>query len=140
MQFSTFFANNIALFIALFVVLFVIAIYEIKNKGKSGNKISPIMLAQMVNNGALLIDIRTNQEFKSGFIAGAKNIPNQNFSENPDQIKKLIDKKLPIILYDQTGFTVSKITQMLIDQKANQVFYLQGGLDSWKNENLPLVK
>jgi rhodanese-related sulfurtransferase len=43
---------------------------------------------QLVADGAQIIDVRSAEEFKSGHIAGAKNIPLQTLSKNLNKIHK----------------------------------------------------
>ena len=52
-----------------------------------------------VKNGAVIVDVRTAQEFKVKHIAGAINIPIDSISKNGINIPK----KREIVLYCQTG-------------------------------------
>jgi len=55
----------------------------------------------MIENGALLIDVRTAEEFTDGHIDKALNIP----YENVDALVKAIgnDKTRPVVLYCRSG-------------------------------------
>ncbi len=78
--------------------------------------------AQMMDNGAVIIDVRTPGEFKSGHIPGSKNIPLQNLAA---QISKL-DKKKPIITCCASGMRSGSAKAML---KAKGFEVYNGG--SW---------
>ena len=47
----------------------------------------------MIDEGALIIDVRTPLEFKNGHMQGSKNIPLDTLSSKIDDLKKL-NKKL----------------------------------------------
>lgn len=54
----------------------------------------------LVKNGALILDVRNQDEFKSGHIKGAMNIPINSLQQN---IGKLKDKNQPIITCCASG-------------------------------------
>jgi len=54
----------------------------------------------MLENGAVVIDVRTPEEFQGGHVAGAKNIPLQTIQSKVNDIKKL---KKPIVLCCASG-------------------------------------
>ena len=45
-------------------------------------------LAELVNNGAQIIDVRTKAEFQQGHIKGSVNIPLQSLQNNLTKLKK----------------------------------------------------
>lgn len=49
---------------------------------------------ELINNGAIIIDVRTPQEFKSGHAKGSKNIPLQSLSKS---ISKLKNKEVILV-------------------------------------------
>jgi phage shock protein E len=42
---------------------------------------------QLVKDGAVVVDVRSPQEFKSGHVPGSKNIPLGNLSSKVDELK-----------------------------------------------------
>ena len=44
--------------------------------------------ADLIQNGAIIIDVRTSGEFKSGHIQGSKNIPLDSINSHVNAIKK----------------------------------------------------
>ncbi len=69
-------------------------------------------LEEVLKRGAVLIDVRTRQEFKDGHIHGALNIP---LAQIPKQIKKIKLKKKPIIVYCRSGARAASATTFLKD-------------------------
>lgn len=88
--------------------------------------------------GAQLIDVRTPEEVQEGYIAGAKNINfyDENFAE---QVKTL-HKNQPVFLYCRSGGRSGKASQMLLEAGFTQVYDLQGGMNAWSSENMPIQK
>jgi rhodanese-related sulfurtransferase len=57
-------------------------------------------LSGIIQSGAMIIDVRTAQEFKTGAIKGAKNVPLHLLDNNLKLLKKS-DK--PVIAYCRSG-------------------------------------
>jgi rhodanese-related sulfurtransferase len=64
----------------------------------------------LLSNGAVILDVRTTTEFKTGHIAGSINIPLEQLSKNISKIKK--DK--PIITCCASGVRSSIARSVLI--------------------------
>lgn len=75
----------------------------------------------------VLVDVRTPQEFASGHIAGAVNIPLQ---ELPRQLDSL-PKDQPVVLYCRSGARSSTAAQMLARAGFTEIYDL-GGIISWQ--------
>jgi rhodanese-related sulfurtransferase len=83
----------------------------------------------------LLVDVRTAEEFRTGHIAGAKNIALQNL---PQQMAGL-PKEKPIVVYCRSGARSSNARQMLTKAGLNNVHDL-GGLTQWQAQGLPTTR
>jgi rhodanese-related sulfurtransferase len=68
---------------------------------------------EKVKNGALLLDVRTPEEFREGHIAGAKNIPVQQLAQRLDELGP---KSRPIVVYCRSGARSSAAAQFLKNQ------------------------
>lgn len=64
----------------------------------------------LVENGAIIIDVRTRGEFNSGHIPGSENIP---LSEIPKSIKQLKKWNKPIILVCASGMRSASAKSLL---------------------------
>jgi rhodanese-related sulfurtransferase len=62
--------------------------------------IKTIDYAQLVNEGAIILDVRTKGEYGSGHIRGSINIPVEQLHKN---LTKFKDKKRPIITCCESG-------------------------------------
>ena len=85
-------------------------------------------LQNKIKQGAILLDVRSKQEYDEGHIQGAINIPEYEVSR---QIEKIIpDKKQLIVVYCQSGGR-SKNVFLIMQQKGyNNIYHLYGGLDN----------
>ena len=80
---------------------------------------------ELIANGAILIDVRTPEEYSNGKPANSKNIPLDKIGGKIDKIKKL---NKPIVLCCQSGMRSGRATSML---KRQGVEAYNGG--GWHN-------
>jgi len=80
-------------------------------------------------NNAILVDVRTQDEYNSGYIENSLNIDylSNDFSEN---IEKL-DKNIPIILYCRSGRRSSMSANKLSKLGFKEIYNLDGGILKW---------
>lgn len=84
-------------------------------------------LKNKVAQGAILIDVRSNQEYREGHLQGAINIPDFEIS---NRIQKEIPKKNQlIVLYCQYGGRSKKTMNLMKRIGYTNVYNLYGGLD-----------
>ena len=82
----------------------------------------------------LVIDVRTPEEYASGHIPGAVNIP---FDQVADRISEL-DSPHGVALYCMVGPRARKGESALLDAGYETVFHLDGGLAAWQAAGLPV--
>ena len=80
-------------------------------------------------NNAILVDVRTQDEYNSGYIENSLNIDylSNDFSGN---IEKL-DKNIPIILYCRSGRRSSMSANKLSKLGFKEIYNLDGGILKW---------
>ena len=84
-------------------------------------------LKNKVSQGAILIDVRSNQEYREGHLQGAINIPD---FEMANRIQREIPKKnQSIILYCQYGGRSKSASLIMKKLGYTNVYNLYGGLD-----------
>ncbi len=79
--------------------------------------------------GYLILDVRTEEEYKEGHIPNAINIPNEIISENTTTI--LNDKEQIILVYCRSGRRSKEASEKLIKLGYNNIYDF-GGLNTWK--------
>lgn len=91
--------NNDTIIIVIAVVLIGFGILRMKLFGSAGVA-STERLKQLIDDGALVVDVRTPGEFAAGHVEGAVNIP---LDEIVDRTEELGDGTTPVILYCNSG-------------------------------------
>jgi rhodanese-related sulfurtransferase len=81
----------------------------------------------LVQKGAVLVDVRTPEEFAAGHIAGALNIPVQELDARKGELPK--DKDL--VLYCRSGARSARGREMLLAAGYQKVHNL-GAMSNWK--------
>ena len=131
---TAFIYNNIVLFSAFIILGLLIINHEIKSHFSPTKNINCDDLISVMNNSkALLIDMRNAEEFKAGHIVGAKNYSLDDLA-NLDV--SLADDA--IITYANDEKAAIQAADLILKQGAKEVFYLEGGLSSWIDNNMPL--
>lgn len=125
---------------ALFAVLITLVILNELREHLAGIKrLKCQEVTNFINHqDAIIVDLRSTNDFTQGHILGAINIPSAELSNKMEQLTA--HKERPVILVCNLGQTAGGIGQQLQKQGFSQVFCLQGGIASWRNDNLPLVK
>jgi rhodanese-related sulfurtransferase len=122
----------------LVLALIVVAGYELRQRAASAFAVAPNEAIRLVNGVAVLVDLRSANQFKDGHIAGAKNLPGDQIAADPKALERLAAKT--VVLYCDDGMTTAAAQRTLARAGAKSVFSLRGGLGAWKQENLPVVK
>ncbi len=84
-----------------------------------------------------LVDVRTPEEFKTGYINGAVNM-NAYDADFLQQLQRL-DKDQPVMVYCKVGGRSSKAVEALVKMGFKEVYELSGGILLWESSDLPLV-
>ena len=94
---------------------------------------------QLINREkAVVVDVGEIEEFSSGHVGGAKNVPfNQLEDKLPGAVK---NKTLPLILVCPTGARANRAVAVAKKLGYEQAQALSGGLKAWKEANLPVEK
>ena len=117
------------------VILFLIFIFSCEQLNPSEiNFISDSDLIEMQEIDYILLDVRTPDEFSSGFIKKAKNL--DFYSETFQNDLLSINKRLPVVLYCRTNNRSTKTANILKENGFKEISVLEGGITDWvKNGN-----
>ncbi len=85
---------------------------------------------------AMVIDVRTYEEYRSGHIEGSVCIPLNDISNNPFSISE--NKKTPIILYCLMGYKSTVAAQILIDAGYSRIYTIPG-IEQYKYNLCPEI-
>jgi rhodanese-related sulfurtransferase len=112
--------------------------YELRARSESFAAVSPQDVIRLMNQGAVLIDLRAPEAFATGHVAGARQMTGEQILKASDTLKK--QKEKVVVVYDDTGTLGASAARQLAAQGFTKAFNLRGGLAAWRAENLPLSK
>ena len=111
--------------IVLIVLIIFLSVFLKNDNTSSYIKITGKEAVTLVENGAKIIDVRTEEEYNSGHIEDAINVPLDNLNSLE------LDKTDEIIVYCQTGKRSKQAANILL-AKGYKVYDL-GGIDNWED-------
>lgn len=101
--------------------------------------IDPKRAIRLINyEDALVLDVRDDSEYAGGHPPNAKHIPAEKIEDRWQELEKFKDK--PVVIIFTPGLRVGRAGAVLRKNGFKLVFNLNGGIDTWRRENLPLVK
>ena len=103
------------------IIVAIIVFFLLKKLGQVG----PQKARELKASGAVLIDVRTSEEFASGHIAGAINIPLDQISEKIE--KQIPDKQQALLVYCLSG-TRSGMARRILRGKQYENSYNLGSI------------
>jgi rhodanese-related sulfurtransferase len=116
----------------------VVLAFELRARVQAFAALSASQAVRLMNQGALVIDLRTKQLYDAGHIVDSRNVPMPELESQADVLKKWREKS--VITYCDTGADGASAARSLTKLGFTKVFNLQGGLNAWVKDNLPLAK
>jgi len=127
------------LFAMLLAIVFMLALEPAQRKATGSRNVSPAELPKLqFREQAVVVDLSDNEKFKEGHVSRAINIPFGSLNDSIGKIRKHQSK--PVVLVCETGANSRKAAAVLKKNEFSNIYILNGGLASWKRENLPLEK
>ncbi|HZX33567.1 MAG TPA: rhodanese-like domain-containing protein [Rhodocyclaceae bacterium] len=104
-----------------------------------GSEVNPAEATLLINRqDALVVDVREPDEFATGHLPEARNIPVGKLADRVNEIEKYKDK--PVILCCASGIRSGKACGELKKLGFSSLHSLSGGIDSWRQAGLPIKK
>lgn len=124
--------------IKLFIFLFVLITLSC-NSQNATQLLNPTAFNETIktNKNAIVLDVRTPEEFAEGYIENAQNI-NYNGNNFKDEIAKL-DKSKTYLVYCLSGKRSASAASYMRANGFKNVINLDGGILAWQQNNLPLT-
>src|SRR5271170_5967845 len=116
----------------------VIVVYEMRARSESLVSVSPQELIRLMNQGALLLDLRPQEQYQAGHVSGARQMNSEQILSAADTLKK--HKEKAVVVYDEGGSLGASAVRQLAAQGFTRVFALRGGLAAWRADNLPISR
>ena len=112
--------------------------FELRARVQAFAALSASQAVRLMNQGALVIDLRSRQLYDAGHIVDSRNVPMPELESQADALKKWRERN--VITYCDTGADGASAARSLTKLGFTKVFNLQGGLNAWVKDNLPLAK
>ena len=123
----------------LFLLSIVIFISCVNTNSQITEDINAEKFHQLIEEGdAIIIDVRTSQEFNSGHIIDATNI--DFYSEDFTEKLKIVGKDVPIYVYCRSGGRSSSAANKMEKLGFTKVYNMLGGIGSWQSEGYETIK
>jgi rhodanese-related sulfurtransferase len=137
-RFIEFITHHYYLAAGIAVAAAAVAVYELRARIQSFAALSSMQAVRLMNQGALVIDLRGKELYDAGHITDARNVPAAEIESQADSLKKWREKT--VITYCDSGVNGASSARTLAKLGFTKVFNLQGGLNAWIKDNMPLVK
>lgn len=134
------FISNHIILVTLFIAILSVLVWNLFGTTLSGiSQVTPGELTLMMNReNAVVIDLRSEEEFNKGHILNARNIPEGELQSRQKELEK--HKSKPIVACCNSGAVAPKIARSIKAMGYEKIFVLKGGILAWQNANLPLSK
>jgi rhodanese-related sulfurtransferase len=114
-------------------------LWPLLRRGAAGPTVNTLEATQMMNRSdALVIDLRAADEFATGHVLGARNIPIADLERRATDLEK--HKAKPVILYSSDANRASAAVATLRKAGFASVHNLAGGYGAWLQAGLPVEK
>ena len=87
------------------------------------------------NKDYFILDVRSKEEFDSGYIEGAYLIP---VTELENRLVELPQDK-PIIVYCRSGSRSTSAANILLEKGFKEIFNMTGGITEWQSKGFPVI-
>ena len=133
------FAGNHSLLVTAFIGVLAALMWNLAADPGGKNAVDPLAATAMINHeDAVILDVRSMDEFKKGHIVNAVNIPLNGLGNNIKQIEKHRDK--PIVTVCRSGSRSGAAGTILRKHGFENVKNLRGGMLAWENASLPVKR
>ena len=125
--------------IFLIVIAFVsggMLLWPLVNRSLAGATVNTLQATRLINDGAVVLDVRDAAEYGAGHLANSRNIPT---AELDKRVAELPANK-PVVVVCASGSRSARAAAALRRAGRTDVFCLDGGLAGWRQAGLPVVK
>ena len=100
--------------------------------------VSPQEALALAEQGTLFLDVRSPEEYASGHVPGAVNIPYDEVSARISEIESR--RGDPVVVYCEKGPRASKASATLAGAGFSSVRSLAGHMAAWRASGLPVAR
>ena len=104
------------------------------------DEVSPEAAETLMREADAVIDVREPDEYQSGHIPGAINIPRGLLEFRLSNSPELAARDLNVMLYCKTSGRAALAARILADMGYLQVRSIEGGYDAWHEAGKPIAR
>ena len=131
--------HNIWLIVLAAFSGFMLIFPSLRGKISGAVEVDTTGAVQLINHeNAIVLDVREANEFSSGHIADAKNIPVGQLGNSLKTLEKYKDQA--IVVNCRSGARSAMACSVLRKNEFTKVYNLKGGILAWQQASLPTVK
>ena len=136
-KFLEFSSNNMLLVSALMASFFVVIFTELRRKASGMVNIDAVEAVKLINNDAVVVDLRSSDAHARGHIVNARSVPSDELDAKLSTLTKY--KSKPVIAVCESGISSTRAVNTLRQQGFESVYGLKGGMSGWSQAGLPVV-
>ena len=98
--------------------------------------VTPEQLLSEPPANALVLDVRTPEEYSGGHVPGAINVPHTQVAERLEELGD--DRSRPVVVYCERGGRAAQAEAALLAGGFTDVRHLEGDMSDWRAQGRPL--
>jgi rhodanese-related sulfurtransferase len=108
------------------------------NRVSGINEVNTLEATRLMNEEALLLDVREDNEWAVGRLPNARHIRLGELSKRLSELEKF--KDMPIVVYCRSGNRSARACALLKKSGYSNANNLAGGIMAWEQANLPITR
>ena len=133
------FIQNNLLLVGLAIVSGAMLLWSFIGGKVSGvTQVNTLEATRLINQDALVLDVREDKEFTAGHIPKARHIPVGALATRISELEKF--KTKPIVVNCRSGQRSARACGILKKHGFENAVNLTGGIMAWESANLPMEK
>lgn len=129
--------NNTLLVFALLTTFFLVIFTELRRKASGMLAVQPSDAVKLINNDAVVVDVRSTEAYSKGHIVNARSVPFDELDGHMEKLSRFKNK--PVVTVCDAGITSNKAANSLRNSGFESVYNLKGGMTAWGQAGLPVV-
>ena len=129
--------SNVLLVSALMVSFFVVVFTELRRKASGLVNIDAADAVKLINNDAIVVDLRSGDAHSRGHIVNARSIPSDELDAKLSTLEQY--KSTPVLAVCESGVSSTRAVNTLRQQGFESAYGLKGGMAGWTQAGLPVV-
>lgn len=132
---------GIILAVVCLLILVVVVLPRVASWGRGRGRpiLDPVQVSELVSgSGALVVDLRSAEAFRSGHIRGCMHVPYKDLATRfaaPDP-----KARRSLILVDETDELSHQAFDLLASRGFSGLYVMKGGMKAWRRSNRPIAK